>query len=326
MEKFTHIEQFRHLIERVQYANDNVLNNFDRICQMDFTGTVKLHGTNAAICRKNSIISYQSRNSILTIENDHYNFAKTINEIPESQLNSLFDLISTNVNDKIIIYGEFIGKGIQSNVAISQLDHRQFVIFAIKINNKYKKLTLNIKLPEYKIYNILQAEQFHVTIDFEDLKSSQLQLEKFVTYVENECPWAKLFNISGTGEGIVWTADFDSSNSSYYFKTKGTKHKISKTKKQIIEIEPEIQKSIDDFILYAVSKPRLLQGIEFFKEQHIDINIKNIGQFLKWILIDIKKEELDVVKASNLEWKVLNKYITIEAKKFYFQYIGVNYH
>ena len=42
-----------------------------------------------------------------------------------------------------------------------------------------------------------------------------------------------------------------------------------------------------------------------------------MGQFLKWISIDIHKESEAELAAANLTWKQVNKYVIGAAKKWY---------
>ena len=80
-------------------------------------------------------------------------------------------------------------------------------------------------------------------------------------------------------------------------------------------MDPEILKSIEDFIDYAVTENRLNQGIEtVFTQNGEEIDIKKMGAFLKWIATDIFTEEKDAIVASGLEMKQLGKYISNKAR------------
>jgi len=101
------------------------------------------------------------------------------------------------------------------------------------------------------------------------------------------------------------------------FKTKGEKHKNTKSK-NIINIDPEIQKNINDFIEYAVTENRLNQGIEVvFTQQNEPLDIRKMGSFLRWIAKDIEAEEMDVIIKSNLEIKLLTKSISAKARTWF---------
>ena len=65
---------------------------------------------------------------------------------------------------------------------------------------------------------------------------SQNKFIELVEEVEKECPVSKQFNVSGIGEGIVWTTEYK--GETYRFKTKGEKHSVSKVKTVVpIDIE-----------------------------------------------------------------------------------------
>lgn len=80
MKKFPSIEQFRHVIRHVKVNHDfkGVGENGDAVYRHDspyptltFTGTVKIHGTNAAIVKHSSgEIQYQSRENVLSLTKD----------------------------------------------------------------------------------------------------------------------------------------------------------------------------------------------------------------------------------------------------------------
>ena len=68
-QKFPSIEQFRTVIK---YVNKYL----PGVTTLKYKGTVKLHGTNAAIgVLKDGTVYFQSRNSIITPENDNAGFA-----------------------------------------------------------------------------------------------------------------------------------------------------------------------------------------------------------------------------------------------------------
>ena len=58
--KFPSIEQYRNIVKRVQHSaryvgyneekNEPIINPFAEMPTLTFTGTVKLHGTNAGVC------------------------------------------------------------------------------------------------------------------------------------------------------------------------------------------------------------------------------------------------------------------------------------
>jgi hypothetical protein len=84
---FPEIGQYRNAIrpvkERAQYTGKNAdgSSNYDALLPMptlSYSGTVKLHGTNAAVClnRTNGDIWFQSRERIITYADDNMGFVR----------------------------------------------------------------------------------------------------------------------------------------------------------------------------------------------------------------------------------------------------------
>ena len=232
MEKFTSIEQFRHVVKTVR-DHFSRINSPHLIPTHTFTGTVKLHGTNAGVRRFHGKFQPQSRERILDVTSDNYGFAWFITSLDQELLNQLFNQIGVSENDDITIYGEWIGKGIQDTVAISQLPGKQWVIYAAKLNGEYISNVelLNLShLHQFEIYNIYEIPSFSVNVNFKTPEASVAEFEKYTFEVEEQCPWGKKFGIDGMGEGIVWKCAAEASDSELWFKTKGQKHSKSKVK------------------------------------------------------------------------------------------------
>ena len=170
---------------------------------------------------------------------------------------------NTVVNDAnnqtpVKVWGEWIGKGIQKGVAVAQLD-KCFVVFAAKIGDTWlndEELKV-IKLPEEKIYNILDYKQYEIEIDFNNPKEAADKMILLVDEVEKECPVGKKFGIQGTGEGIVWKSISEGwQGSRYWFKTKGEDHKASKTKEKI-PVDTERVNSMNELVNNFVTETRI---------------------------------------------------------------------
>ena len=162
--------------------------------------------------------------------------------------------------------------------------------------------TKHLKFTESKIFNILDFKTFEIEIDFENPQASQNKLIELTSEVEKECPVGKYFGNIGIGEGIVWKCD--TPKGVIRFKVKGKKHQSSKVK-VLAPVNTEKLNSIKEFAEYSVTESRLEQGIEkTFKSVGESIDIKKLGRFLKWIVGDIMKEEMDTLVANNLEPKM----------------------
>lgn len=316
MKKFTEIEQFRHVVKSIKYLNEG--NHI--LPTLPFIGTVKLHGTNAGLRRINGKIQPQSRTSIIDSSNDNAGFAKWIETLPTEMLNQLFDWtaeacgISPEAN--LTIFGEWIGPGIQKGCGIHQLDQKHWVLFnAFSEEVGYFDLPKHVACPDHNIYNIAIGGVYRIVIDFNHPEDALDHLNNLTLQIENECPYAKAFGISGLGEGIVWKCALDTNNTNLWFKTKGEKHSgKSHGKKKIATITPEKLESIERVLDEILPSWRLEQGISQLKEKGLDIDMKNIGPYLAWIGQDIKKEESDILEANDLEWKDVVKFVTQRAK------------
>jgi hypothetical protein len=102
---FPSIGQYRSVVSNL-YHRDKIQPT------IDFVGTVKIHGSNAAIgynIRKDEVWC-QSRKRIITIEKDNEGFAKFVNS-NLAEFKRIFADIEGSVN--VYIYGEWCGRGIQ---------------------------------------------------------------------------------------------------------------------------------------------------------------------------------------------------------------------
>ena len=94
---------------------------------------------------------------------------------------------------------------------------------------------------------------------------------------------------------------------------KGEKHSSSKVKK-LASVDVEKLNSIKDFVDYAVTESRLQQGLT-----EIGLDMKKMGEFIKWISQDVFKEESDTMKENNLEMKDIGKELSNKARKWYIE-------
>lgn len=308
MIKYPSIEQFRNTVKSVQLRHDfigkdsnedPIYNHTSPYPIIDFIGTIKLHGTNAAIKLENGEISYQSRENIITVEKDNAGFANYMTSL-QDKVFSLFE----EFEGTTVIYGEWCGGNIQKGVAICQLP-KMFVIFSVLNNGVWVEFTKD--LPDLRIFNINSFPKYSVTVDFNNPDEAAEIMEKLTIDVENECPVGKAFNISGVGEGIVWS----STNREYVFKTKGVKHQVTKSK--IVGTEVEKQ-DLTEFINNTVTTNRLNQGLENVSDNKAK---KNTGVFTNWVVGDILKEESDTINTNGYNVEQIKQDIIVVARKWY---------
>jgi hypothetical protein len=297
-----------------------ILDESIKLPSIEYVGTVKLHGTNNSIViRRDQPIVTQSRECIITPENDSYGFSKFAHNLPKI----LLEQFHTYCGGDCIIYGEFVGKGIQKGVGISQLD-RSFFIFGAKsiITDKWINCS-GLKCNSERIYNIYDYPTYNIVIDFNDPQKSLDDINKWTTEVEESCPISAALGLTGIGEGIVWSpVDPQWCDTSYRitFKTKGIKH--DQHIKREATVDPIKSACIDEFIKKHVVTERLDQGITHLISIKAEITEKSTGEFIKWVRSDILKESIDELVQSKLNIKDINIAISTAARKWYFNKIN----
>ena len=316
MKKYPSIEQFRNVIRKVRSNHDYkgrdelgalVYQHTENYPILKFKGTVKLHGTNAGIVNYGNKIEFQSRERILSLDDDNAGF---MNAMHKRDLSFLFKGLCPSVYSAI--YGEWCGGNIQKGVAINGVE-KMFVIFGIKVDDVWVELPKDLHINDIGIYNILQFPTYEVDIDFNNPEAIQNKLIEMTISVEDQCPVGKFFDKEGIGEGIVFTCVTDQE---LKFKSKGEKHSASKVK-VLNAIDVEAMRDINEFVEMAVSENRLKQGISFFKENNILIDSKNTGEFLRWVVADVLKEEKDTLDASGLNEKKVKSAIVSAARMWF---------
>ena len=318
---FPSIEQFRSIIKQVR----DTAQYFDEpIPELTFTGTVKLHGTNHSVCMSPTGEMYtQSRERVTTPESDNagsslwtYANLDTFVEV-FNRIKATFD----TTNKTIQIYGEWCGGNIQKGVGISNLD-KKFIVFAIRIseNSECGYFLSPAEITEFCGFHLLHIyafKTFSINIDFNCPEIAQSTLIKLTEEVEQDCPVARM--LLGTsfegiliGEGIVWTTKYR--GNTLRFKVKGDKHSSSKVK-TLAPVDIERISSINQFVSIVLTESRLNQGLE-----HVDSrDSTNTGVFIKWIMSDILKEELDTMAANGFTTKEVSGPVSKVARQWFLQ-------
>ena len=326
---FGSIEQFRNICKQIKMeaeyqgkdADGNAIYNPNAPKPvLTFTGTVKLHGTNAAVVySKEHGLYAQSRERILSIESDNAGFAFYVESNREYFEKAYGKALEDQGLDTLIVYGEWAGGNIQKNVGICNTE-KQFYPFLCK--HIYRDTECSFipywkATPESKEYPITVFQTFTLGIDFNHPELVQNELMRITEEVERECPVAKAFGHSGIGEGVVWTADWNGKQ--YHFKVKGEKHSSSKVK-TLASVDTDKIESCQKFAEYAVTESRFEQALQaVFPDGNLDV--KQIGALLKWMNTDIIKEEMDTLTANGLEFKEVAKHIADATKKMFFERI-----
>lgn len=347
MHKFPSIEQLRHVIENVKHRaqwtgkedenGDPIYDEEAVLPTLNFIGTVKLHGTNAAIVytwnhlEVNYDVHAQSRTRIITPTSDNAGFAAFVATRNTEKI--LSDIMRAVVNEQdlgytpeaVKVYGEWCGGNIQKGVAINGLD-KMFVIFGIKIDKMWVSDSVLHKIvnEDEKIYNILHFPTYEMEVNFNEPKVAADKMGKLVEQVEKECPVGKEFDSIGVGEGIVWRCiNKGYEGSKYWFKTKGDEHKSSGSKEKVA-IAPEIVAAKEELVGILVTESRLRQGLDHLRENNLKFDRSSTGPYVKWVYEDVIKEELDTIMANGFEPKEISSMISNKARKWFFDKIDVD--
>lgn len=338
--KYPSISQFKNIIRQVKdstyYIGKDEGGNpiFDQtlpLPTLKFVATVKLHGTNAGIrlCKDGEIVP-QSRERDLSMTSDNAGFWMYVNQHKE-----FFKEILTELKmdyDRVVIYGEWAGKGIQKGVAISDVD-KKFFVFGVKIISEddsvkwiqgkdllsFPSLVMkNIdQLHANDVYLITEFETWEFDVDFNRPEMSTNKFVELVDRVEKECPVGKAFGSVGVGEGVVLSHHSDKYGL-IQFKCKGEKHSNSKVK-TTAPVDELAFVAAREFAENYVTESRLAQGINVLTSEHqLDMtDTKNIGEFLKWVSSDIFKEENQSIIDNNLDPKKIAKEVQRIARNWF---------
>ena len=302
-----------------------------------FRGTVKLHGTNAAVCQSSEKTFCQSRARVIGIGNDNAGFAAWQHANKEMFANIFAHIRSKHVvdtDDVIQIYGEWCGGNIQKRVGLTKLP-KMFVVFGIRIS---KNSESQVWFKDIEVMNVLSGftnqtdfrvifefDTFYVTVDANNPELAQQFLATITLAVEERCPVAAALLPNETepliGEGIVWTAISTSDDrlniNGLMFKTKGEKHSVSKVK-TVAAVDIEKVNSVNEFVEFAATENRFNQGIQKLIEAGIDTTTpKNTSEFIRWVMGDILKEEADTLCGNGLCAKDVTSKIASVARDFY---------
>lgn len=302
---FPEIQQYRNVVKLVRERAQCAGLPLPRIT---FYGSVKLHGTNAAVGFTDTGEKWaQSRSQVITPENDNAGFAHWL-----ATNEGVFPALKSAV-----VYGEWCGQGIMKGTAISSLP-KMFVPFAILSGDRWWSPS---EMKTFFFYSGLKCiydyPNWAKTIDFNCPEEFQNELVELTNAVEAECPIGKTFGVAGVGEGIVWWAepreDFDTSD--LIFKVKGEKHSESKVK-VLAAVDVEKIASIRELVSAVVTPHRLEKKME-----GIEPDIKNTGTFIKLVTADVMKEESDTIEASGLPLTEVMRGVSMAAKQFWMENI-----
>jgi hypothetical protein len=332
------IGQFREVVKTVQQKSrykgkdengDAIFDPFAKLPILNFEATTKIHGSNASCLRDaEGNMWAQSRENIITPEKDNAGFAMFV-EANKERFANIFKTILDEATlleftkHTVAVFGEWCGGNIQKNVAVCELP-KMFVIFGIAFvddegNKTYfpREIMEHIlwdnvdevaeEVPDFSgIYSIYDFPTYRIAIDFENPHDAQNPITQLVEKIEAECPVGKGFGIIGTGEGLVWrctSEGFD--DSGFWFKTKGEKHSKSKVK-TLATVDVEKINSLKELAERCANKERLNQGLQQVFGINGEIDVKQTGDYIRWVMKDIAKECLEEIAVSGFSMKEIS--------------------
>jgi len=334
MKSFTHIEAFHAVVKYARRVNADPAcpAEYQLHAPVTFRGTVKLHGTNAGVaCLPEGLVA-QSRTRALAVGDDNHGFAAFVAR-PEAT--AAFRAIEAEVRARVdvppdrrlTLFGEWCGPGLQKGVALNRLPGKQFVLFAVVAGEGEQSRYLDAvprlgdRFAALGIHSILDGPVWEQTVDFlrdETIAAFVDTAQALTEQVEAKCPWGARFGIEGVGEGVVWVPIGDRfGRTDLYFKTKGEKHRNTGGKGARIAIDPQVLAGVATFVEYAVTDNRLQQGLEVLAEMGLPVEMKSMGDFLRWVGNDVKRECAAELEASGLEWKQVAKSVNAKARTFF---------
>lgn len=285
-----------------------------------YRGKVKLHGTNAAVQVKSNNVIPQSRENILGTGNDNAGFAAWVATVKDEFLKRC---------DDYVIFGEWCGPGIMKGVAITKIPNKIFAVFAAQpldkleelIVDPYELLPLVDGIPNVHVIPWIGEDIEVAWLDTPDLLVPVTEeINRRVAKIDECDPWVReVFDIDGPGEGIVFYPVSHKGRkhfSDLAFKSKGDKHKIvGKTKPA--QVDPTVASGAKMFAEMFVTEPRCEQGARAIASGELVFDQKKIGEFLKWMNLDVAKECQAELEASKLDPKLVGKMIQIRAREWY---------
>ena len=299
---------------------------------IDITLTEKIHGSQNGVCYNHVDGMWtQSKKQITTPEKDNAgssSFCTGREDVLVQIIENIAEEHSINLSKHgIALFGEFCGGNIQKLSAVTSLDKRLILFRYCKVfpiepttNDLGEEVAnfwvvtshkgINCSNNENGIYNIMDFPTYNVSIDF---NTPTLSYNSIIEMVENDIepnsPVGNQFGVDGNvGEGVV--LEFMRDNVLYRAKIKGEKHSNSKVK-VLKPVDDEKEQAKIDFVNYAVP-PRLEQALV----ESMDIvnggtpDIKKTGDFIRWLINDIIKEESDVLVEKGIVPKDINSLVS----------------
>lgn len=349
--RYPETESFRDVVTYATRHNHRYRRDLnEQLTVVKFIGTVKLHGAIASIVYQQDLGHwYQSRNRVTTATNDDDAFVQHIDLFADQFFRENILPCCSIIRERyerggtIVIYGEWCGEDIQSDVAITGLI-KMFVVFKVRtIDAKHRKIDepstsviaeneeqqhdhagefwlapeewSKIECHERSVYNIYDFPTYEINVDFNLSNLSVDLLSNITEKIEQQCPVGTYFGRSGHGEDVVWT-EWIQTHGDLTFKVKSHKHSVTEAD-TLASIGVFQVTNIQELVEYACTENRMHQVIDFMHEDSVSIELKNLSTFLRLLAEDIIKEEKDTMDAAHISAKEVMRAITNKAQGWF---------
>lgn len=318
MKKFRSIDGLAKIFTMLRANADYNSIPYSDLPTLNFTGTVKIHGTNAGIRIESpdaTTVTAQGKDRELTFDHDNAGFAAYCMSLTPKVIQEMYQAFNPAGQGVLTVFGEWAGEGVQNSAAVGTIK-KHFIIFSAHVDSAYVIVNQNYHNHAYRIYNIYEVPTYNIDINFAEPGDVEDVLTALTLKVESECPWALQFDVSGIGEGIVWHLTSNPTDSGYIFKTKGPLHSVRKNptaKSATVNVEKV--NSIHECLDIMLTENRMKQMINDHK---IELIPENFGLFLKYVSMDCLKEESDLLVENDLVWKDLTKSLAVRCREWYF--------
>lgn len=286
-------------IGRLCHAADSCKYYRDLPDVLTYEGTVKLHGTNTAVVQDapGGPIAVQSRNKfiapnepgrpktdncgsaafVMARDADFLEMFASIRSRTEpfvvAKLVVSEDDVSLKLTQPVVLFGEFVGRGVQKGVGVSAFDPF-LVLFDAVVGSRRVPFTEACDASR-GIRNVREFETWALSVPRDDIAGATARADAIAEEVGADCPVARALGKPGKGEGVVWRCK-DHPSSRLWFKSKCAEHSVSLP-------VPKGRAAAAEFADRFVTPARLRQAV--------DAGHTLLGQFVKWVVEDVMTEE-----------------------------------
>ena len=297
---------------------------------VNFSAFEKIHGTNTSVVfiPKTGEMYAQSRNRVLSKEEDHFGFHKYFVDHLED-LSRAFKVLYRSTykegdSDAIVMFGEWCGKGIANGTAVNLLDEKVWVIFDIirynpdgsvvwSSNSEIetvvyygKNSNLNFSYPLHRKSIILNLSK--ITSEDKDT------IRQYAEEIGEVSPLIKgMIEKDGNGEGLVYKGNVDGVR--LQFKVKASNFKERGSRK--VDRENSIDSDLRLLAIQLADEFILADTLSKDFQNNILLNLGNIPEFVRDVRIAVRNGDLSALDISEQDKRKIIKIVGNIAADYY---------